>query len=248
LEDPRTRFSATVLDYERYRPSYPAALIDWIVEHGSVPPRGRVADIGCGTGITTRLFAQKGLEVLGIDPNAEMLERARKAGGARFLRGEATATGLETGAFDLVTAGQAFHWFQTEPALVEFARILRPGGTCAVFWNTRTSTPFMGAYDGLLSSFSTEYSEIRKPQESAASIRASPRVLNLAERTFPHLQVLDLEGLLGRAHSSSYVVHGIGDRAAFDHALTMLFDLHQVGGRVEFTYACIVLSFGLAPG
>ncbi|HWX24923.1 MAG TPA: methyltransferase domain-containing protein [Vicinamibacteria bacterium] len=248
MQDPRTRFSATVDAYERYRPSYPAGLVDWILEESGVPPKGRVADVGCGTGISARLFAERGLEVVGIDPNEEMLDRARQAGGARFLRGDAAATGLETGAFDLVTSGQAFHWFPTEPTLAEFSRILKPGGSCAVFWNTRTSTPFMRAYDGVLSSLSTEYGEIPKPRESARSIGASARVRNLVERTFPHVQVLDREGLLGRAHSSSYVVHGVLDKPAFDDALTALFHRHQVGGRVEFTYASLVLLFGLAPG
>src|SRR5262245_19448110 len=100
--DPRERFTQTADRYDRYRPSYPGALIDWIIKTAGLSPGAPVADIGCGTGISSRLFAAQGYEVIGIDPNQETLSRARQAGGgARYLCGEASATGLGAAEVDL---------------------------------------------------------------------------------------------------------------------------------------------------
>src|SRR6185295_10044902 len=110
--DSRDRFSATVDLYKKYRPSYPPALIDWLLEVGQLAPGDRVADLGCGTGISTRLLAARGLDVVGIDPNEDMLASARAEGGvATYQRGEAVATGLANASVKMATAAQAFHWF-----------------------------------------------------------------------------------------------------------------------------------------
>jgi SAM-dependent methyltransferase len=222
-------------------------MIEWIVKESGLSSGGRVLDVGCGTGIATRLFAERGMVVLGIDPNETMLEKARLSGLGRFARGEATATGAPDAAFDLVTVGQAFHWFETEPTLREFRRVLKPDGSCAVFWNVRASTPFLDAYDALLRKESTEYSGVRKPGEARASLGASTLVRERVEGVFPNSQLFDREGLLGRARSSSYVAHGVRDMDAFDRALGALFEAHQTGGRVEFAYEAKALVFKLQP-
>jgi hypothetical protein len=66
-------------------------------------------------------------------------------------------------------------------------------------------------------------------------------VADTSEAEFPNRQLLDREGLHGRAHSSSYVVHGVAEPAAFDRALGELFDRHQTAGTVEFTYRAIAV-------
>ena len=137
IKDAHTRFSATAERYHAYRPSYPPALVDWVLGLPGLPERPAVADLACGTGITTRLFAARDCDVVGIDPNEEMLTFARAEGGARVVKGVAEATGLPPSSVDLVTVGQGFHWFDVAAALAEAARILRPQGWCAAFWNTR---------------------------------------------------------------------------------------------------------------
>src|SRR5207249_1610425 len=87
--DSRKRFDKTAGDCQRYRPSYPDELIVWVVKQSALTPQSIVVDLGCGTGISTRLFAAKGFEAVGIDPSEEMLAGARAAGGsARGTRAE----------------------------------------------------------------------------------------------------------------------------------------------------------------
>ena len=244
--DPRRRFSATAAHYHAYRPSYPPALIDWILALPGLPSNPAVGDIACGTGITTRLFAARGADVVGIDPNEDMLAFARREGGARYVKGEAEATGLPDRSVDLVTVGQGFHWFDVPVALRELFRILRPGGWCAAFWNRRLGGPFLDAYDRLLRQSSTEYERIATPEQTIEAIRRSPGIASAREAEFPNAQRFDRQGLFGRAHSSSYVAHGVADREAFDRALGALFDAHQVGGLVEFCYRSVVIAWQLS--
>lgn len=238
--DPKTRFTAAVDDYDAYRPSYPGAMVDWLLETARVPDGGKAADIGCGTGIFTRLLAARGLDVVGIEPNDAMRARAAARGGARYQKGDASATGLPAGSLDLVAAAQAFHWFDLEPSLAEFKRVLIPEGRCAAVWNERTNeTPFLKAYEELLLAYSSEYREVSRGLDALAAIKASPRVADWTERELPNSQALDRSAFLGRAHSSSYVVHGVARPAELDAALGALFDRYAASGKVEFLYRTI---------
>lgn len=245
--DSRERFSGLAGLYERHRPSYPSALLDWIVASAGLRPPGPVADVGCGTGISTRLFAERGFDVVGVDPNEAMLAEARTAGGGRYLVGEAVATGLPTAGVALVSVAQAFHWFEIPATLREFRRVLRPEGCCAVYWNVRGSNPFLDDYDRLLREHSTEYAVLDKPAQTLAALRARPELREIREAAFANAQTFDREGLFGRAYSSSYVVHGIADHAAFDGALGALFEQHAQAGHVEFPYRTLALCFRFAP-
>src|SRR5262249_5239851 len=155
--------------YHRHRPSYPEAMVDWILECTGLQAPARIADVGCGTGIATRLFAARGFASVGIDPSQEMLAFARQAGAARDLRADASATGLASGSIGLVIAAQAFHWFEMATALREFRRILHPGGWCAAFWNLRAATPFVDAYDALLRAYSSQYDVMQKQDAAPAT-------------------------------------------------------------------------------
>lgn len=243
--DPHSRFSATAERYHAYRPSYPPALVDWVLGLPGLPEPPAVADVACGTGITTRLFAERGGEVVGVDPNDDMLAFARAEGGPNVtvVKGTAEATGLPAASVDLVTVGQGFHWFDLSAALAEMGRILRPGGWCAAFWNTRARSPFLDGYERLLQERSSEYPRIKTPERTIEEIQASPAVTAARTAEFANAQVLDRAGVFGRAHSSSYVAHGVEDREAFDHELSALFDAHQAAGVVEFAYRTLAIAW-----
>jgi ubiquinone/menaquinone biosynthesis C-methylase UbiE len=245
--DSKERFSATVDAYERYRPGYPAALVDWLTALAGVGPGERVVDLGSGTGISTRLFAARGFDVVGVEPNDAMRARAEATGGAgvSYVRGEAQATGLPGACTKLAFAAQAFHWFDIPLTMRELARILQPGGRAAAFWNERAQTPFLDAYDALLRTYSAEYRAIRSVDATLAKLRAWPDARDLRETELANAQVLDRDGLFGRAYSSSYVVHGIADHAAFDRELGQLFDTHAQAGVVDFAYRTLVLAWQL---
>jgi ubiquinone/menaquinone biosynthesis C-methylase UbiE len=246
--DPRERFTDAAHDYARHRPSYPGELVERILVEAGISPGDPVADVGCGTGILTRLLAARGLDVVGIDPNEAMLAEARAAGGpARYRRGEAEATGLEDGSVALVAVAQAFHWFDAGRALAEFHRVLRPDGRVAALWNLRAPCPFQSDYEALLRRFSREYRVLERWEESLEQLRRHPRVVSSREIEAENAQRFDFEGLHGRAWSSSYVVHGVEDREGFDAGLRALFDAHATGGVLAFPYRTVALVFRVGP-
>jgi SAM-dependent methyltransferase len=119
--------------YDRYRPSPPPELLDLLEFLAGGPPR-LVVDLGCGTGLSTRAWAARAGEAVGIEPNPRMLARARsetEAPNIRYVQAFAAETGIEDAGADLVTAWQSFHWMEPQPALAEAARILRRDGVFA---------------------------------------------------------------------------------------------------------------------
>jgi SAM-dependent methyltransferase len=141
LTDSTQRFSGRVENYARYRPGYPDEVLDLLRQRCGLTEDSEIADVGSGTGALARLFLENGNRVFGVEPNAEM-----RGAGERLLRrygrftsvaARAEDTTLTEGSVDLVTAGQAFHWFDPGPTRREFARILKSGGFVALIWNTR---------------------------------------------------------------------------------------------------------------
>jgi SAM-dependent methyltransferase len=131
----RARSFGTVADvYERARPGYPDDAVRWLAGDG---PRD-VVDVGAGTGKLTRSLVAAGHRVTAVEPSAAMLAQLRAAvPGAIPLEGTGEAIPLPDESADVVTAAQAFHWFDKPVALREIARVLRPGGRIALVWNAR---------------------------------------------------------------------------------------------------------------
>jgi SAM-dependent methyltransferase len=126
--------------YDRARPGYPAALVERIV---AASPGRDVLDVGCGTGITARLFQAAGCRVLGVDPDERMADLARRNGvEAEVAMFEAWDPAGR--AFDAVLAGQAWHWVDPVAGAAKAAQALRPGGRLAVFWNAFGFPPDLG--------------------------------------------------------------------------------------------------------
>jgi SAM-dependent methyltransferase len=122
--------------YDSHRPSPPTALLDVLCLEAQVERPQLVVDFGSGTGLSTRAWAERADEVVGIEASPEMREQAlaaTAAGNVRFIEAYAQETGLAEGAADLVTCSQSFHWMEPEPTLAEAARILRPGGVFAAY-------------------------------------------------------------------------------------------------------------------
>src|SRR5437899_2024921 len=121
--NPTSRFSGLAEGYAKYRPSYPAAAIDFIATRCELGPHSLLVDVGCGTGISSRLFAERGVRVIGIEPNDEMRRQAERVavGGGEsaptYLKGRAEDTELPDASADAVLAAQAFHWFAPDATL-----------------------------------------------------------------------------------------------------------------------------------
>ena len=238
-----TRFSNRVADYVRYRPGYPEELVQTLRDEAGVTPASVVADIGSGTGISTELFLRLGCVVLAVEPNREMREAAeaqfRDQPGFRSIDGTAEATSLEAASVGLVVAGQAFHWFDVARTRTEFARILRPAGIVALFWNSRhlDTTPFLRGYETLLQDFATDYQQVDHKRIDAAVLKQFFGGDHFQTRTFPNSQSFDFEGLRGRLLSSSYAPSA-GDPRHTPMLLELecLFQENARGGRVSFDY------------
>lgn len=241
--DSRRRFSARVADYVRYRPHYPRTLLETLVAEAGLKAESTVADIGSGTGLSTQLFLDYGCKAFGIEPNAEM----RRAGDEflsgyvnfKSLEGTAESTGLPDSSVDFVTSGQALHWFRLEETRAEFARILKPDGTLAFFWNTRTDgdSPFMAEHREIVNRHSIDRDARRHEAVSDSERCGLIDPTDYHERTFRWSDPLTLEQLVGRTISSSYMPNrGDPRNEPLVADLTALFARHSVDSMVSFEY------------
>lgn len=249
--DVKDRFSNAADDYAKYRPDYPDAVVEACVEYAGLRLGAAVVDIGCGTGISSRLFARHGYAVTGVEPNGPMRAKAVEAGaGPNYVEGEAAKTGLPDASADMIICAQALHWFDLDDCVAEWRRILNPHGACAAFWNYRADTGWQAEYEAMLGKWSSEYGDVRKAvdggQDNSAWVKASPLCTDVTEHEFPNAQHMDFGALVGRARSSSYVIHGVKDKPGFERALQELFDRHQQDGQVSFAYRTYVLLWRFA--
>jgi SAM-dependent methyltransferase len=242
--DSKQRFSTRVADYVRYRPGYPAAILEPLREECGLAPESAIADVGSGTGLLSRVFLDNGNAVYGVEPNAEM-----RAAGEEFLRvypkfhsvaGSAEATTLGDASVDFVIAGQAFHWFDAHAARREFTRVLRADGWAAVIWNERRveTSELLRAYEDLLQRYSPDYAQVAAKYPEALSMAEFFGPNPVRQQTFPNEQIFDFEGLRGRLLSSSYSPpkeHPNHDPMLAE--LKRIFDAHEDNGRVRIEYA-----------
>lgn len=226
-------------DYARYRPGYPAAVLDMLRAQIGLTSASVIADVGCGTGILARLFCAAGNHVYGVEPNISMLDFARESlrEFPQFIpvAARAEATTLPDGSVDIVTAGQAFHWFDPQRTRREFARVLKPGGWVVLLWNERRidATPFMVAYEELLLQFGIDYDRVKRLWEKTSLPEFfAPGGFRTAVIDNP--QWFDRDGLTGRILSASYMPHREHPAyAAMLGAIDNLFRDHQNGGQVR---------------
>lgn len=236
------RFKSRVKDYARYRPGYPAAIIELLTSQCGLSSNSVVADIGSGTGKLSEIFLENGNVVFGIEPNAEMRAAAEQIlqGYSRFISTEGTAesTTMAPASIDFVTAGQAFHWFEPDKARVESIRILKPQGWAALIWNERLidTTAFLRDYERLLLDYGTDYQEVRH-ENSGESIAKFFAPVDYELETFANSQEFDYEGLKGRVRSSSYTPEPQDPRfEPMFQSLQEIFAKHERVGRVSFDY------------
>jgi ubiquinone/menaquinone biosynthesis C-methylase UbiE len=203
--------------YERTRPTYPDAAVEWLVG----PQPRRVLELGAGTGKLTRSLVPRGHTVVATDPSPQMLRELIRAGlGVRTVVAAAEKLPFAAQSFEAVVVAQAFHWFDPALALPELARVLRPEGTLSVVWNLRdNSVPWVRRLSALLHSSGIDC------EPSVGAIRQSPLFGDVEATRHRFWQQLDLDGLLGLVKSRSNVAL-LGDQ-----------ERRELFGQVEALYA-----------
>ncbi len=240
--DFKQRFSDRVENYIKYRPGYPEEIISTLQLEIGLMPNDVVADIGSGTGFSARLFLEHGNTVFGVEPNEPMRKAAEGLLYAypNFIsvHGNAENTTLKSHSIDLIVCAQAFHWFDRAKAKQEFQRIAAAGAHLCLIWNDRkASEPFQQAYEQLIQDFAIDYNEISHRNITQDIIRDFYAPNTFKKFVLHYEQHFNLEGLIGRIISSSYMPNQ--DHANFPqlkNAIVHLFNAYEQNGIVTFAY------------
>ncbi|MEY9891275.1 SAM-dependent methyltransferase [Catenulispora sp. MAP12-49] len=240
--------------YDRARPGYPRALIDRVV---AGRPARTVLDVGCGTGIVARQLQAAGCVVTGVEPDARM---AAFAAGRGVGVEVATFEDWDPAArlFDVLTAGMTWHWVDAEAGAEQAARVLRPGGRIALFWNAFQVPPqlaeaFAEVYAELLPEHPMYQHGVRAGKEVYAPLLAgtADRLREAGfeqvehwrdewKRTYTRAEWLDLFPTFGG--------HALLPRttvAALQEAIGA--EVDAVGGEFEVEYATVTVAALRAP-
>ena len=236
----KERFTALAGVYNAGRPGYPPEIADIIFEGLGDPRRLVVADLGAGTGTSSSLLADRGSNILAVEPNAAMRDKGAILANLTWIDGSAEKTTLPDASVDIVTAFQAFHWFDPAQTYPEILRILKPGGRAAIVYYERDeSDPFAGAYGNLVRKYATDDTEQRRARtRERFAIYDEWRSVRL--RSVPSAQVFDRAGMFDRVKSSSYLPHSGPEREKLDREVEALFDGHEVDGKVTMALQYLV--------
>jgi len=240
-------FANVAAAYERGRPSYPRELLEWLVARGDMARDRTVVDLGAGTGKLTRLLAGHGARVLAIEPLAEMrAELESVVPQAEVLAGSAEHLPLPDACADLLTCGQAFHWFATSEALTEIARVVKARGSLVLVWNVRDERDPLQQRLGELLAESSEGTPSFAGGQWRDAIAACGRFDADGELAVETTQLLDRTGLLDRVESTSYVAALAGPERA--ELLAQVASLVPGDGHVELAYLTRAFAYSRRDG
>lgn len=209
------RFLGYQNDYDRYRPEAPPIITSLLSNYlGSRP--AVVADIGCGTGLSTFVWKNAADTVYGIEPNPDMLSKAAEklqqdaeAKSLSFQQGYSNQLPFESGSVDIITCSQSFHWMEPSSTLQEIARCLRPGGVFAAYdcdWPLALQADIETRYNRLITSADSLLAELQPEAERAfkwdkeghlARIQASSHFSFAREIVFHNTETCDADRYVG---------------------------------------------------
>lgn len=242
------RFTGKAELYEKFRPSYPNELIDFLYENAKCD---NVADIGAGTGKFTRCLTSKPWRVTAVEPNADMRGKLAGIGNITIVNASAENTGLPEHSFGLITAAQAFHWFDEEKFRNECRRLLTPNGKTAIIWYNDIKEGLAAQQRELCGKYC---GDLKKNQGHAGkrSVEEGDRFLRggyFAELTveeFPGERVFDRESFIGETLSRSYAPRvGEPNYEPLVEELNALFSEFESGGKavIKTNIICYLGSF-----
>jgi SAM-dependent methyltransferase len=240
--DPLSRFGARAESYAAFRPAHPPGAIDAVLEGFGDPSQLVIADVGAGTGISSRLFAARGAGVIAIEPNRRMREQAEPHANVSWVDATAQQTGLAESSVDLIVACQAFHWFATPETMREFARVARRRAAILQYERDERDA-FTKAYGDVVRAYARDDTEALRLR--ALEIFESFPGAQIARAAVYFAQPLDRDALLGRAASSSYLPATGPAAEALAGDLRAIFERYQKAGRVEMRMVAHALNADL---
>jgi SAM-dependent methyltransferase len=236
FERSRLSFGSVADVYDLTRPSYPPEAARWML--GDAPVR--VADIGAGTGIFSRVLADLGHDVVAVEPDDDMRRKlAETSPGIEALEGSAEKIPLPDASLDAVTAAQAFHWFDHESASAEIARVLRPGGVLATIWNREDeSVDWVAEWWSAAGPRQGPRPTIRRDR-----MNFGPRFSAPERARFRHHVERDVELLVGYIRSRShYVVASADEQRRMDEVTREI--AGRLPARFELPYEALAMRAG----
>ena len=227
-------FSGKEVNYSLYRPGYHPSLIDYV--KNIIPKNAIVADIGCGTGILTKQLLDNNIKTIGIEPNVDMLNKAKKylsGYKCKFINAYAENTLLDNNSIDLIVIATALHWFNLDDFIKESKRILKSNGKVAVIYNNmdkgnsvvdeyldihRTLCPkYRGGFDKLELTYNNMFSN------------------NYEMHDYKFNQEFSYDEFIGYVKSLSYALKENDDNYdEYIFRLNRLFDKYSKNGKILF--------------
>lgn len=242
----RAVFSPKVGDYAASRPDYPAALFEMLATEGGLTAAATVADVGAGTGLLTQGLLRLGCRVVAVEPNADMRRAADRllsgAANYRSVEGSAEAMPLADGSVDLITAAQAFHWFEVDRARQEFLRVLKPAGQVALIWNDRgmSGDPLNQALEDLCTRFGGARRGALAARDEQSDVPRFFGAVRPREYGWPHAHRLDEKRFLALIFSRSYIpARDTDEGRAVADAARAVFRRFATGNTVEVRYRTV---------
>jgi SAM-dependent methyltransferase len=232
-------FGRQAASYSKVRPSYPDAVMETLAGAAGLAGGARVCDLAAGTGILTKQLVDAGYDVVAVEPVAAMRAELSAGVDVEVIDGTAEAIPLPDASVDAVTVGQAFHWFDPQPALAEIARVLRPGGVLCMVWNARDEdVDWMNQWGDVVAEAGggrpyQDHRELLWEDVVAESGRFEP----LEHREVPHDQTGGPELIIERTRSTSFIAALPPDRHqhALDEVATLLATHPDTRGRDQLT-------------
>jgi ubiquinone/menaquinone biosynthesis C-methylase UbiE len=240
--NPTTRFSDRAKIYSAYRPTYPLEAIKFLNDKQILTPDKKVADIGAGTGIFSKLLLDNGNEVYCVEPNTEMMQEGitylSHYDKCKWISGTSEHSSITSGTIDVITCAQAFHWFEPISTREEFIRISKNNTHVVLIWNSRKKdeNDFTRDYNKLVKYFGKNYEKINEANSNDDAIAAFYSK-KPSKAVFENNQKLSCQALLGRVFSSSYMPYeGSPNYQEAQEAFKSLFEQYNTNGIVIAPY------------
>ncbi len=235
------KFTGKADNYDKYRPSYPEELIEWLYNNTAAE---RVADIGAGTGKFTACLVKKPWSITAVEPNSDMLEKLKvNMSEVSIVQASAEDTELPEHSFQLITVAQAFHWFDKERFKTECQRLLTDSGKLAIVWNERSKTGLSAERDAVCMKYCGAFhsghvftGDSRFDGEGDSFLR-NEFFTELDYFCMDYLVPMDREAFIGDILSRSYALSEQDERfTEFLGELNAVFDKYQKDGLVTVEY------------